>query len=104
MWELTNGFGDFDISWRRNLFEWEGRLLPNLLKVLEGFVCTKGTNDWKWKPEEKWRMVCFRFRQLTCCLKNCWFTNWEDRWNDIENNIFGYLWKAKAPSRVVVFS
>jgi len=36
------------------------------------------------------RMVCFRFRQCTCCLKNCRFANWEYRWNDIENNIFGY--------------
>ena len=52
MWELTNGFGDFNLSWRRNLFEWEGRLLSNLLEVLEGFVCTKGTNYWKWKPKE----------------------------------------------------
>jgi len=44
MWELTNGFGDFDLSWGRNLFEWEGRLLLNFLEVLESFVCTKGTN------------------------------------------------------------
>jgi hypothetical protein len=49
---LSNEFGNFALSSRRNLFVWEERVLENLLEVLEGDFCTQEEDYWKLRPKD----------------------------------------------------
>jgi len=99
IWVLSNEFRDFALSWRRNLFVWEERVLENLLEVLKGVFSTQEEDYWKWRPEDNGLfLVDSMYKVLEKLIV------WEDSWGDMEKKVWGYFWKGQAPLRVVAFS
>lgn len=99
MMEVTKIFLELWFILEENFFVWEGRLLDNMIEVLEGFNCTQQMNYWKWIPKENGMFsVSSAYTLLEKSLVS------EDKWSDIEKRVYSYIWKGKAPSRVIAFS
>lgn len=92
--EITWNFG-----WRREPFIWEQNLIDNLLALLEDFTLGADMDKWWWTPDDGGNFsVNSSYRVLEGIVLL------DDGLNDLEERVFGDLWKSSAPSKVIAFS
>lgn len=93
------GSVEWRLTWRRELFMWESELLVNLMTVAADFRIGEEEDTWRWRPGEGGE---FSVRSTYQLLETVWLM--QDNLSILEAKVFGYLWKSKAPSKVVAFS
>lgn len=91
--------GNWDFSWRRDLFVWEEDLVDAMLEDLNGFVFSDVEDDWRWSLEED---GTFSVKSMYSKLETLMVR--EESLDELERRVFKHIWKSPAPSKVVVFS
>jgi len=89
---------NWKFRWRRNLFVWESEILQNLTVLLEGVELGEGQDEWRWRSGED---GLFSVKSCYKVLEGLWLVDGEvNRGDEV---VFGYLWKCRALSKVLVF-
>jgi len=98
LWNRSAEGRNWEFTWRRSLFEWESVTLQNLLRLLEGVTIGVGSDEWRWHPGEE---GVFTVKSCYTLIEGLW--SLEEDLNGLEKVVFGYLWKSRAPSKVLAF-
>lgn len=77
---------------------WKKDILHNLLGFLEGVTIGVGRDEWRWRPGEE---GVFTVNSCYKLLYGLWLIDGD--LNGLEKVVFGYLWKSRAPSKVLAF-
>jgi len=96
MWNRRDEGRNWEFGWRREPFVWERDILHNLLALLDGVSIGMGGDMWRRRPGEE---GVFTVNSCYKLLEGMWFVDGD--LSGLEKVVFGYLWKARAPSKVL---
>ncbi|CAJ2675195.1 unnamed protein product [Trifolium pratense] len=97
--ECVNGAWQWNLIWRRRIFEWEKELVEQLFQLLHTAVLSENSDCWVWKPGEggsfSVRSAYLVLEEELSVQVNC----------DVqETRTLHQLWSSPAPSKVIAFS
>jgi hypothetical protein len=92
----NSGMLNWNLSWRRRLFEWEKLLLIELMEVVNPVTILRDIEDrWGWEPEKGADFTVKSTYGLVFNLSSQ--VRVADPWNAV---VFSSIWKCHAPSKV----
>jgi hypothetical protein len=99
IWCTDGDMGRWNLTWRRECFQWELELVIQLHQILATVVLNEDADSWVWTAsEEDSFTVKTAYSSLATDLVNT------DMFDADEKHVFEHIWCSPAPSKVVVFS
>lgn len=99
MWHENSEGGEWLFGEHRKLFAWEFDLVQRLNNGLLGVEVGEEVDSWKWKPEKG---EVFSVKSCYTLLENLFLL--DEGVSVEEEEVFHYLWKSPALSKVLAFS
>ncbi|MCH92386.1 putative non-LTR retroelement reverse transcriptase, partial [Trifolium medium] len=90
---------EWNLRWRRNLFQWEEEEVSHLVVLLDNVVLSIEEDSWRWVLDPE---GCFSVKSSFVMFSREMVEG--INLSFLETSIFRKIWKSPAPSKVVVFS